>query len=667
VSSEIAIFAIVFVVAVAFFAWSCYGRFRLVLLGRPDNRFKNIGRRIWNMLFYAFGQRRVVSRPFGINHSVLFWCFLILLIANAEFLLHGLFPRYINIMLLPATAYHVLACIFDIVSILALLAVIIAFGRRVIFPPKYIEARSRDAFIILSLVGLLMIAFFGMHGSEIALNAPRSDATAGVIMQAAPYMPISNLVSTWLVGASSGTLEILVMFFWWLHAIVLLAFLNYLPYSKHMHILTSIFNCFFKSIDKVITQPREEFQKGNIFGAGQVNLFRWKDLFDSYSCTECGRCNDLCPATNTGKELNPRLVVHDIKVNLVHNGPRIKKNEKAELPLIGGGKEGSVSEESIWACTTCSACMEVCPVFIEHVPKLVSLRRHLVEMKAKFPEELLTFFENVEQRSNPWGIAPSDRVKWAAEIEVKPFESGKTEYLFYIGCFGAFDSRSRQVTLAIAKILDAAGISWGILGKDELCCGDSLRRLGNEFVFDRLARDNIKIFQERGVNKIITECPHCYSTLKHDYRQYGAELEVIHHSDFINDLIEKGKLNLSQTAELGKVVFHDSCYLGRYNMIYESPRKAVAAVTGSLPHDMERHRDKSFCCGAGGGRMWMEESTGTRINIARIEEALSKDPKTLCVCCPYCMTMFEDGLKDKNATDKVRVLDVAEIVANALK
>ena len=260
-STEVAIFAVVFVIAVIFFAWSCYKRFHLVVQGKKDNRFDHIGRRIGNMLFFAFGQRRVVSRPFGVNHFVLFWCFLILLIANAEFFLHGLFPRYINIMLLPATAYHVLACIFDIVSILALLAVIAAICRRLIFPPKYIDAKSKDAFIILGLVGLLMIAFFGMHGSEIALNAPLSGATAQVIVQAAPYMPVSNWVSTWMTGVSSGTLEILVTFFWWLHAIVLLVFLNYLPYSKHMHILTSIFNCFFKSLDKVTTQPLELLQK----------------------------------------------------------------------------------------------------------------------------------------------------------------------------------------------------------------------------------------------------------------------------------------------------------------------------------------------------------------------------------------------------------------------
>jgi Fe-S oxidoreductase len=311
--------------------------------------------------------------------------------------------------------------------------------------------------------------------------------------------------------------------------------------------------------------------------------------------------------------------------------------------------------------------MEVCPVFIEHVPWIVDMRRNLVEMKARFPNELLPFFENMEQRSNPWGIVPAERVKWAAEIDAKPFEGGKTEYLFYVGCFGAFDARSRRVTIAISRILNAGGISWGILGKDELCCGDSLRRLGNEFIFDHMARQNIKIFKERGVKKIITQCPHCYNTLKNDYRQYGAELDIIHHTELINNLLKADKLRLNGSKDLGNVVFHDSCYLGRYNGIYEAPRKVVCSVTGQAPTEMERRYDKSFCCGAGGGRMWMEENTGKRINIARVEQALNKDPRTICVCCPYCLTMFEDGVKDKKANDRVQVLDLAEIVAGALR
>ena len=656
-SPRIALFAVVFVAALAFFGWSCYRRFRLVALGKPDNRFNDVGKRIWSMLFYAFGQRRVVSRPFGINHFVLFWCFIILLIANAEFLFNGLFPDYISLSRLPDGVYYASALIFDLVSIFALLSVCVAVVRRLAFPPSYIDARSRDAFVILSLVGVLMIAFFGLHASEIVHGSE----------EAAQYMPVSSFAaSAFLSGVPAGSLVGYANSFWWVHAVVLLSFLNYLPYSKHMHIMTAIPNCFFKSLEKVSTQSREEFEKGNTFGVGQIGEFTWKGLFDSYSCTECGRCSDICPATFTGKPLNPRLVIHDIKVNLLENGPLMTKKQGTVLPLIGGGQEGSVSEDVIWACTTCGACMEVCPVFIEHVPRIVDMRRNLVEMKAKFPEELLAFFENMEQRSNPWGIAPGDRVKWAAEIDVKPFEADKTEYLFYVGCAGAFDARSRQVTLAISRILDASGISWGILGKDEMCCGDSLRRLGNEFVFDRMVKENAKMFKERGIKKIITQCPHCYSTLKNDYLQYGVQLEVSHHTELIAALIREGRLKLNGKLDLGNLVFHDSCYLGRYNMVYDAPRKAVASATGRVPTEMERNHDKSFCCGAGGGRMWMEESVGKRINVARIEEALEEDPRTICVCCPYCMTMFEDGLKDKNADDRVQVLDPAEIVARAL-
>jgi Fe-S oxidoreductase len=647
-------FIIVFIIAVLSFAYSCFRRFRLVLKGRPENRFNAFFQRFWNMLYYAFGQRRVVSKPFGINHFVLFWAFMILLISNTEFLLNGLAPEVISFSRLPDAAYFTLACIFDIVSVLALLCVIAAIIRRLAFPPPHIEARSRDAFIILSLVGALMIAFFGMNASEIAGGTER----------AAAYMPISNFGASIIPsGASSESLETAARVFWWLHALVLLSFLDYLPYSKHMHILTSIPNCFFKSLEKVRTQPREEFKRGNTFGVGQVEQFTWKGLFDSYSCTECGRCSDECPATFTGKPLQPRLLIHDIKVNLLKNNAR--DGSKA-LPLIGGEGEGSVSEVVLWECTTCGACMEVCPVFIEHVPRIVDMRRHLVEMKAKFPEELLTLFENMEQRSNPWGMAPAERIKWAANISVKPFEAGKTEYLFYVGCAGAFDARNRQTTLSVARILDKSGVSWGTLGRDELCCGESLRRLGNEYVFDRMAKENIKMYQERGVKKIITQCPHCYTTLKNDYRQYGADLEVVHHTEFISKLIEEGRLKLKASADLGNLVFHDSCYLGRYNAIYDAPRRVIAAATGKAPTEMERNRDKGFCCGAGGGRMWMEEKEGTLINVARVEEALAKKAETICVCCPYCMTMFDDALKDKEAADKVQVLDLAEVVARAL-
>jgi Fe-S oxidoreductase len=263
-------------------------------------------------------------------------------------------------------------------------------------------------------------------------------------------------------------------------------------------------------------------------------------------------------------------------------------------------------------------------------------------------------------------MAPTERTKWAADIDVKPFEAGRTEYLFYVGCAGAFDSRNRHTTVSLARILDKSGISWGILGREEMCCGDSLRRLGNEYVFDRMAKTNLKMFAEKGIRKIITQCPHCYTTLKNDYAQYGSNLEVVHHTEFIQKLLLENKLPLKNADELGKVLYHDSCYLGRYNSIFDAPRQVISRATGEAPAEMERNRESGFCCGGGGGRMWMEEQQGKLINVARVEEALQEVPDTICVACPYCMTMFEDGLKDKEADERVRVLDLAEIVARAL-
>jgi Fe-S oxidoreductase len=647
------IFAIVFALAVLLFIWSCVRRFSLVTIGRPEDRFSDVLRRIWDTFVYAFAQKRVLQKPFGINHFILFWSFMVLLLANLEFVLKGLHPS-LTYMVLPAWIYNPLYFIFDIFSLLALISVIVAAIRRVVAPP-YPEAVTLDAFVILTLIALLMIAYFNLHGVELA---------AGMITIS---MPISQWVgTTFYSGIDMESAGSVINFWWWTHAIVLLVFLNYLPYSKHMHILTSIPNCYFRRFGKANTLPTETFVKGARFGVESVDQYTWKDLFDSYSCTECGRCQMACPASNTGKPLNPRKVIHDIKMNLLTNGPVIKGGERPILPLIGAdGTEGTVTEDEIWSCTSCGACMEVCPVFIEQMPKILQLRRYLVEMKAKFPEELLNLFENMEQRSNPWGIAPTERTKWCAHLNVKPFDAS-CEYLLYVGCAGAFDSRNKQVTVALAQILDAAGVSWGILGREEQCCGDSLRRLGNEFVFDRMARDNVRLFKEKGVKKIITLCPHCFSTLKNDYRQYGFEGEVVHHAELIEDLIRNGRIKLRKKVDAGRVVFHDSCYLGRHNDIYESPRSVIARATGKAPVEMDRMRTESFCCGAGGGRMWMEEHLGTRINLDRVDEALSKNPDTVCVTCPYCMTMFDDGLKDKNA-DRVAVKDIAEVVAEALQ
>ncbi|RII26782.1 MAG: electron transfer flavoprotein [Geobacter sp.] len=655
-----AIFTPLLIAAGIFFVWSCYRRFSLVTLGRPEDRFDRLDRRIGDMFLYAFGQKRVVAKPFGINHFIIFWSFMVLLLANGEFLVKGVIPA-LSLALLSAPLYHGLLLAFDLVSLLTLAAILLAFARRIFFPPAYmstayVKARSADGFVILVFIALLMLAYFGLHGAEIAMgNEP-----------AAAFMPISSQIAGVLASYPS-LLTPLASLFWWIHALVLLAFICFLPHSKHMHILTAIPNCFFASLEKPNTQPREEFVKGGEFGVDKVDSFTWKDLFDSFSCTECGRCQSACPAAATGKSLNPRQVIHAIKTNLLANGPLLQRGGAHVIPLIGEEGEGSNTEETIWSCTTCGACMEACPVLIEHMPKIIKMRRHLVEMESRFPEELLNLFENMEQRSNPWGIAPSERTKWCATMDIKPFEKGVTEYLFYIGCAGTFDSRSKQVTVALATILDAAGVSWGILGKEEKCCGDSVRRLGNEFVFDRMAKENVQLFQEKGVTKVIVQCPHCFSTLKNDYRQYGLELEVIHHGELIDQLLASGRLKLNrQVQDLGSVLFHDSCYLGRHNDVYEAPRDVLRSATGQAPLEMERSRNNSFCCGAGGGRMWMEEFSGERINLNRVDEALRQNADTICTACPYCMTMFEDGLKDRQA-GQTKVRDIAEVVAEGLR
>lgn len=665
-SLESLVFYIVFIGASALFLRNVYRLFAMVCLGRFENRFDLLLTRFKGMLVYAFAQARVVSEKFGINHFFLFWGFMVLALTNFEFLVSGLFPRF-SLDFIGHIPYGILLFMADVMSLVVLIAVVIATVRRIFYRPPHIEA-SFEAFFILSLVATLMIAYFGLNACEIRLN--ETDMTS--------WMPVSYAFFAMFAGGSAETTHIWARIFWWIHALVLLFFLNFLPYSKHLHILTAIPNCFFKSFTFVKTLPRMTFKRGQRFGISKIIQFSWKDLFDFLSCTECGRCARACPATYTSKPLNPMEVIHEGKRNLLANGGKILSSRPADtiapapedsqmaVPLINGG-EDNISTDAIWACTTCGACMQKCPVFIEHVPKLLWMRRHLVMEKASFPEELIAFFENSEQRFNPWGIAPSDRDKWVQDRNTKILSHGAhVEYLFFVGCSGAFDSRNRQVTLALTKILNAAHLSWGILGNEEKCCGDSQRRLGNEYVFDQLARENIELFHKYGVKKIITYCPHCFSTLKNDYQQFGADFEVIHHTQLINMLLQRGSIKLKKQHDCS-ILFHDSCYLGRYNNIYHEPREILTKVCGgTAPLEMPRHEANSFCCGAGGGRMWLEEDTGKRIYLERTQEALAVNPSTISVACPYCMTMFEDGVKDEKAQDKVKVKDVAEIVADSL-
>ena len=649
-------------IAAGIFFWRFIYLTRLISLGRAGEKpVRNIKKSI-GAIFHFIGQTcqfkniRKKDRA-GIGHLFMAWGFLFFVTYYFFFIIiasgFGL-PQMEN-----NSVYAIYCWIMDIVAPFVVIGAAWGIIRRFFFHPTRLEGqRTWESLIILITVLLHPITHIGKIATQIAAGAP--PAGLGI-----PNPPLSNLVANLYNNSSLASIETWHNFWFWSHWVFVLVVLAIIAYTRYFHMFAAVIN------DMLLPERKGKLSLIDLkdqksFGVDRVDNFTQRQLFDTYACVVCGYCQDACPANFTGKPLNPRLIVRDVKANLMTNGPLLLNKKEPSLPLIGGGKDGSIAEDALWACTTCYACMEVCPVYIEHVPKIIEMRRNLVQMQSKFPPELLNLFENMEQRSNPWGIAPSDRAKWAADLKVKPFEAGKTEYLFYVGCFGSFDARAKQVTLAITKILDAAGVSWGILGKDEKCCGDSLRRLGNEYVFDRMARENIKQYQDKSVTKIITECPHCFTVLKNDYPQYGAKFEVIHHTELIQQLLKDGKLKLNGSVDLGKVVMHDSCYLGRHNNIYEAPRADIAAATGKAPLEMERNHKRGFCCGAGGGRMWLEESLGSRINIERTEEALKSDPQTICVACPYCMTMFADGLKDKGVDNKVQVLDVAEIVAKAL-
>lgn len=659
---ESILFLVLLLVSLFIFFRRVYVLIALISLGKWENRFNNLWQRFKGMLNYGFLQKRVLQKGFGLNHFLLFWGFVFLLLVNMEFVISGVFPKF-SLEFMGHAPYLALNFIADIMSAVVVLAVLIALGRRIFFRPNYIEA-TPEAFLILSTVGALMIAGFGINVTA-----------GGMGLKTLDYMPVSLLLSNiFSPTADSGTVYIFSRIFWWSHAILFLFFLDFIPYSKHLHILASLPNIFFRSLSFVSSAPRMVFDKpSSSFGISKIVDFTWKDFLDFMACTECGRCQAACPANLSGKASSPKELILHGKKNLFTNGTyaltsrpldtigRIPDTMDLPVPLIGKEKE-SIAESSIWECTTCGACLDQCPVFIEHPTKLIGMRRHLVMEKVQFPEELGPFFENIEQRSNPWGIAPTERGKWSQNLGVPRYsENEKPEYLLFTGCLGAYDSRARKVSSALAEILNNASLSFGILGSEEKCCGDSMRRLGNEYMFDKIARENVTLFKKMGIGKVITICPHCYNTLKNDYKDYGAEFEVFHHSQVLHEIFNQGLFRSNNKFRGERIVFHDSCYLGRYNNIYDEPRSVIQGMAGKAPMEMEKNRHNSFCCGAGGGRMWLEENADTRVNRERTRQALRENPTIVATSCPFCITMFEDGLKDENKQGTVKVMDVGEL------
>ena len=682
-----------------------YWLLRYVGWGKGKLEVTEIPRRIKDFLVYVIGQRKVIAEPGGITHLFIFWGFLILQLETIEYMIRGFFPHFHFEAVIGLDAYNGLLFLQDIFGALVLVAIVVAATRRFIVRPPHV-ARSVDSAIILSLIAALMVTKFFANSAEIAFVLTNSDipggmAAIGALMsnnvsasvgaipglsfeQIRPaldnlghtpvWTPIANvLASNWInAGVSSGWLWLIHHANYWLHIGIVVFFANYIPFGKHIHLIGAMPNIFFKKHGPkgALEAPDVDFESyaGETVGAANVEDLRWKQLLNSYACTECARCEHYCPAYNTGKPLNPFMIIHKIQDTIKERGEKVIRHgedpDELDMERLTGGV---ITKEELWACTTCGACVEACPVFIEHVDSIVDMRRYLATMEADFSSEVGRTFRNLEQNMNPWGISQSFRADWADDLDV-PLMSELSEppdYLFWVGCAGSFDDRQKKVTKSFAKIMKAADVTFAILGPEETCTGDPARRIGNEYLYWMLAKQNVDTLNDYGVTKIVTTCPHCFHTIGKEYPQLGGDYEVVHHTELLNNILADGKLGLESVGSMD-ITYHDSCYIGRWDDSYENPRNVLQSVPGVNVQEMELNKEQSFCCGAGGGRMWMEEDIGKRVNVERTDQALETDPDAVAVNCPFCMTMFTDGLKSRDADD-VPLKDLAEIVAENIE
>ncbi|ARW40913.1 MULTISPECIES: heterodisulfide reductase-related iron-sulfur binding cluster [Bacillus] len=672
--------------AVYLFVYLSRTRIAYIKLGQREEFDKRLKERLQKIWVNVFGQKKLLKdKKSGIIHVLFFYGFILVQFGAIDFILKGLLPdRHLPF----GPLYPAFTFFQEIVTFLILVAVVWAFYRRYIEKLVRLKRGFKAGLVLLFIGGLMVTVLLGN-----AMNLLWHDHSLSWTE------PIASSIAFVLGGLSAPVAAAVFYVSWWLHLLFLLSFLVYVPQSKHAHLIAGPANVFLSRLDSKGKLEKIDFtdETKESYGVGKIEDFRRSQLVDLYACVECGRCTNMCPASGTGKMLSPMDLILKLRDHLTEKGAAVtskspwvpapvfqhtKANQLAAASSGGGSREAAaaidynpsligevITEEEIWACTTCRNCEDQCPVMNEHVDKIIDLRRYLVLTEGKMDSDAQRAMTSIERQGNPWGLNRKERENWREQTDTEILtvkemkkQDKEFEYLFWVGSMGSYDNRSQKIAVSFAKLLNEAGVSFAILGNKEKNSGDTPRRLGNEFLFQELAEHNIGEFEKHGIKKIVTIDPHAYNMFKNEYPDFGFRAEVYHHTELLAELVSQGKLKpLHPVNET--ITFHDSCYLGRYNEVYEPPRAILKAIPGVQLKEMERSRENGMCCGAGGGLMWMEEETGARINTARTEQALSVSPTVISSGCPYCLTMLGDGTKAKEAEDEIGTYDVSELLA----
>jgi len=660
-------------VAVGIFIYALYRRVRLWKIGRPDDRFSQMGKRAWAFFWYTIFHLLLHGKLFGVGRGAHFREFYPGVIHFLIF--SGCAVLFVGTVLVAAShyiydflegnVYLAVSLGLDIFGLLLIIGILMAMYRRYVQKPDRLDNRREDLIALLLLL-FLAVSGFVVEGLRIAATELKTSP------EWAAWSPGGYLVALGLRGLGQTTLLSWHQAIWWLHSLAAIATIIYvsLTWNRLWHIIVSPLNVFLRNLEARGALVPIDMEAAETFGVDRIQNFTWKHLLDLDACTRCGRCQDSCPAYLSGKPLSPKKVIQDLRGHLVERALALRKRKAGEQTPEDNGRMigGVVVEDEIWNCTTCYACQEVCPVYVEPMVKLVEMRRNLVMEQATVPETGEGALKCLETRGHPWRGTTLSRTDWAEGLEVRTLaDDSDVDILFWVGCTEALEERSTRVAQAIAGILKAAGVNFGILGAEEVCCGDPARRLGNEYLFQMQAQQNIELLNNYGIRKIVTGCPHCYNTLKNEYPQFSGKYEIVHHTEFIASLIREGRLPGIKRAVDDLVTYQDSCYLGRYNGIYNAPRRVLRSLDGVKLVEMARNLEHGFCCGAGGGHLWLEEQkTGERINEMRTEQALTTKAGVIATACPYCLQMFEDGIQTKEAAETAKAMDIAELVMKAM-